>query len=42
MIEKIAIFKDPRKRKKWVCRWFGHPDLETGISRRYSKSFETC
>jgi site-specific recombinase XerD len=41
MIEKITIFKDPRKRKKWICRWFGKPDLETGKSKRYSKSFDT-
>lgn len=41
MTEKITIFKDPRKRKKWVCRWYGVPDPETGTSKRYSKSFAT-
>lgn len=41
MTEKITIIKDPRKRKPWVCRWFGLPDLETGKQRRYSKAFLT-
>ena len=39
MVSKIGIYHDPRKTKPWVCRWFGWPDIRTGIKRRYSKSF---
>ncbi|MFC1765878.1 tyrosine-type recombinase/integrase [Planctomycetota bacterium] len=41
MTEKTTIIKDPRKRKPWICRWFGLPDLQTGKQRRYSKAFQT-
>jgi integrase len=40
MTKKIGIYKDPRKKKPWVARWFGLPEPVTGKKRRYSKSFE--
>lgn len=40
MTKKIGIYKDPRKTKPWVVRWFGLPEPVTGKKRRYSKSFE--
>lgn len=42
MTKKIGIYKDPRKTKQWVVRWFGLPDPITGKKgqKRYSKSFE--
>ena len=39
MIQKIGLYKDPRKQRPWVVRWFGEYDLNTGKQRRYSKSF---
>lgn len=41
MTEKISIIKDARKKKPWICRWFGLPDPETGKQKRYSKAFRT-
>ena len=40
MITKMGLYKDPRKKKPWVIRWFGLPDLATGKKKRYSRSFE--
>jgi len=40
MITKIGLYRDPRKTKKWVVRWFGEYDPATGKQKRYSKSFE--
>ena len=41
MIEKMGIYKDPRRKvRPWVVRWFGEYDIETGKRRRYSKSFK--
>jgi integrase len=39
MIQKIGLYKDPRKQRPWVVRWFGEYDPNTGKQRRYSKSF---
>jgi len=39
MKNKIGIYRDPRKVKSWVVRWFGDFDPATGRQRRYSKSF---
>lgn len=39
MITKIGLYQDPRKKKRWVVRWFGEYDPVTGKQRRYSKSF---
>lgn len=39
MITKIGIYRDPRKTKPWVVRWFGDYDPATGKQKRYSKSF---
>jgi integrase len=39
MITKIGLYKDPRKQKPWVVRWYGEFDPATGKQRRYSKSF---
>lgn len=38
MITKIGLYRDPRKKKPWVIRWFGEYDPATGKQRRYSKS----
>ncbi len=39
MITKIGLYKDKRKQRPWVVRWFGEYDPNTGKQRRYSKSF---
>jgi len=39
MITKIGLYRDPRKKKPWVIRWFGEYDPSTGKQKRYSKSF---
>jgi len=39
MISKIGLYRDPRKKKPWVIRWFGEYDPATGKQKRYSKSF---
>jgi len=39
MITKIGLYKDPRKQKQWVVRWYGEYEPATGKQRRYSKSF---
>ena len=39
MITKIGLYKDPRKKKPWVVRWFGLPGLATGKKKRYSRAF---
>jgi integrase len=39
MIAKIGLYRDPRKKKPWVVRWFGEYDPATGKQRRYCKSF---
>ena len=40
MITKIGLYKDPRKKRPWVVRWFGEYDPGTDKERRYSKSFK--
>ena len=40
MITKIGLYKDPRKKRPWVVRWYGLSDFTTGKKKRYSKSFE--
>ena len=39
MIAKIGIYRDPRKKKPWVVRWYGDYDPTTGKQKRYSKAF---
>ncbi len=39
MVTKIGLYRDSRKRKPWVIRWYGEYDPATGKQRRYSKSF---
>ena len=39
MITKIGLYRDPRKKKPWVIRWFGEYYPATGKQKRYSKSF---
>lgn len=39
MITKIGLYRDPRKKKPWVIRWYGEYDPASGKQRRYSKSF---
>ena len=41
MTTKVSVFKDPRKKRPYVVRWFGWPDPITGTQKRYSKSFGT-
>ena len=40
MITKIGLYRDLRKKRPWVVRWFGEYDPNTGKQRRYSKSFK--
>lgn len=40
MITKIGLYRDPRKKKPWVVRWYGDYDPAAGKRRRYSKSFK--
>ena len=40
MITKIGLYRDPRKTKQWVVRWFGEYEPATGKEKRYSKSFK--
>ena len=40
MITKIGLYRNPRKNKPWVVRWFGEYDPATGKQKRYSKSFK--
>ncbi|MBA7669823.1 hypothetical protein ES703_77957 [subsurface metagenome] len=40
MITKIGLYRDPRKTKQWVVRWFGEYDPATGKQKRYCKSFQ--
>lgn len=40
MITKIGLYKDPRKKRPWVVRWYGEYDPGTDKERRYSKSFK--
>jgi integrase len=39
MITKIGLYKDPRRQRPWVVRWFGEYDPAAGKQKRYSKSF---
>lgn len=39
MITKIGAYRDSRKKKPWVVRWYGDYDSATGKQKRYSKSF---
>ena len=39
MITKIGLYRDPRKKKPWVVRWFGEYDPTTEKQRRYLKAF---
>jgi len=39
MTKEIGLYRDPRKTKPWIVRWYGFPDLVTGKQKRYSKSF---
>ncbi|MFC1781013.1 tyrosine-type recombinase/integrase [Planctomycetota bacterium] len=40
MITKIGVYRDPRKKKPWVVRWYGDCNPATGRRQRYSKSFK--
>lgn len=40
MITKIGLYRDPRKKKPWIIRWYGDYDPAAGKRRRYSKSFK--
>jgi hypothetical protein len=40
MINKIGLYRDPRKEKQWVVRWYGEYEPATGREKRYSKSFK--
>ena len=40
MITKIGLYRDPRKKKTWVVRWFGESKSDTGKKKRYSRSFK--
>lgn len=33
MIAKIGLYRDPRRKKPWVVRWFGEYDPATGKQR---------
>lgn len=39
MTTKVSVFRDKRKKKPYVVRWFGWPDPVTGEQKRYSRSF---
>ena len=39
MVSKVGLYKDPRKKKPWVVRWYGEYDSATGKQRRYSQAF---
>jgi len=39
MITKIGVYRDPRKKKPWIVRWYGDYDSATEKQKRYSKSF---
>ncbi|MHC4105872.1 MAG: hypothetical protein ACYSR9_13095 [Planctomycetota bacterium] len=32
MIAKIGLYRDPRKEKQWVVRWYGEYDPNSGGS----------
>lgn len=40
MITKIGLYRDPRKKKTWVVRWFGESNSATDKKKRYSRSFK--
>jgi len=40
MIAKIGLYRDPRRKKPWVVRWFGEYDPASGKQKRYSESFK--
>lgn len=39
MVTKIGVYRDPRKKKPWIVRWYGEYEPAIGKQRRYSKSF---
>lgn len=41
MVKKIGLYKDPRKEKPWIVRWYGEYDPAAGKQKRYSRSFKT-
>ena len=41
MANEIGLYKDPRRQKPWVVRWFGEYDPASGKRKFYSKSFRT-
>lgn len=41
MIKRVGIYQDRRKKRSWLVRWFGLPDITTGKRKRYSKAFKT-
>jgi len=41
MTRKIGIYRDARKTRPYIVRWFGLPDITTGKRKRYSKAFKT-
>ena len=41
MTRKIGIYRDARKSRPYIVRWFGLPDITTGKRKRYSKAFKT-
>ena len=40
MISKVGLYRNPRKKKLWVVRWYGEYEPDTGKRKRYSKSFK--
>ncbi len=40
MISKVGLYRDPRKKRPWILRWYGGDDPATGRQKRYSKSFK--
>jgi integrase len=40
MISKVGLYRNPRKKKPWVVRWYGDYEPDTGKQKRYSKSFK--
>jgi len=41
MVVKVGIYRDRRKQRPWIVRWYGYPDMTTGKPKRYSRAFVT-
>lgn len=40
VVTKIGLYKDPRKKRPWIVRWFGEMDFAAAKKKRYCKAFE--